>query len=670
MDTRSSTAASGATAAAPAAVALAAPSVPADSSAAAAPAALAAPSTAAALAANPLKTKADLDRVLLDLLSPLAGRYSEGNAGYELGAFGTTYPPRTARMEGWSRVLWGVAPLLAGGGDFPALAAHLEGLRRGTDPNDPAYWGVPGDSDQLLVETAAVALSLLIAPDRFWTPLPLEERKRLHAWLSHIERRELPANNWHFFRILVCAAFRRLCLPVDEAAEAASFDMVEELYRGDGWYEDGCNGNYDFYNPFGFHFYGLVYARLMGELFPERAERYVERARLFAPQFLGFFREDGSNVPYGRSLSYRFAAVSFFSACAFAGAEALPWPVMKGLVLRSLRWWFSRPILDASGVLTVGYAYPNLVMAEQYNSPTSPYWACKAFLVLALGEDHPFWRAEESPLPALSPATPLPRVRFVLNRGAEDVQLLNPGRYPAWEAVQSAAKYCKFAYSARFGFSVSRGSYALEQTGCDSSLVLSEGDGYWRERRRASDQRSGTNWTAGTWIPWPDVEIRTTLVALGEAHLRIHRIRSGRRLEAVEGGFSVPRFLGAEKPAAADVRITAGSAAVLYPWAGSRIDDLGFAVSGNSAADLSAAAAAPRRGDILYPSPNLNLMAPSGAVPILRSSIEAGETVLASFIRAGDPGPTAAAEPPELEIVGDRFFVKGAGGGILAEVEA
>jgi hypothetical protein len=518
---------------------------------------------------------------------------------------------------------------------------------------------------------AAIALSLLVAPDRFWTPLSPAERNNLHAWLSHIERRSLPANNWHFFRILVCSAFRRLGLPVDEAAEAESFDLVESLYRGDGWYEDGCNGNYDFYNPFGFHFYGLVYARLMGDREPERAARYIERARLFAPQFLAFFREDGSNVPYGRSLTYRFAAVSFFSACAFAGVEAVPWPVMKGVVLRNFRWWFSQPILDASGVLSVGYAYPNLVMAEQYNSPTSPYWAFKAYLVLALGTDHPFWKAEEAPLPGLPAATRLAQVHFILNRGAEDVQLLNPGRYPAWEAVQSAAKYCKFAYSARFGFSGARGSYALEQTGCDSMLVLSEdaldqGGGYWRERRRTGDQRSGKNWTFGVWRPWPDVEIRTVLVALGDSHARIHRIRSARCLAAVEGGFSVPRFRGTEPPASPEIRTGAGAAAVSYPWAGSRIDALTAEGRGGPAAR-----SLPRIGEILYPSPNLNLIAPSGAVPALRGTIDPGETILACFVRAGDPEPTAEAAPPRLEFDGGiRFALKETDGRLLAEFEA
>jgi len=622
---------------------------------------------------NPLADRADLARSLLDLLAPLGDRYSEGCAGYSLGATGALYSPRVALLEGWSRVLWGIAPLLSGGGSFPDLGRHLEGLRRGADPGDTAFWGEPEDSDQRLVEMAAIALSLLIARESFWDPLSPEEKKNLHAWLATIQTRKLPANNWHFFRILVCSAFRRLGLPVDERAEAESFDLVDGLYRGDGWYVDGADANYDFYNPFGFHFYGLVYARLMGDLRPDRAARYVERARLFAPQFLALFREDGSVVPYGRSLGYRFAVTSFFSACAFAGVEAVPWAVMKGVVLRNLRWWFARPILDASGVLTVGYAYPNLVMAEQYNSPGSPYWALKAYLPLALGDDHPFWTAEEaplpSPLPAAGPAMRLATPHWIVNRSEEDVQLLCPGRYPPWEAVQAAAKYCKFAYSARFGFSVSHGAWALSQTGCDSMLVLSEGDGYWRERRKTSDQASGPDWTSGRWRPWDDVEIVTTLLALGAWHVRVHRIRSARRLETVEGGFSVPRFLGEGLPETPEILIAdaegpaPAGASVAFSWAASRIEDrllpaeAPYAAPAAPAAPATPAASARRSAGILTLAPNLNILHPHAVLPVLRGSILPGETILACAVRAGDRGPTLSALPPRLEKSGGGIRV-------------
>lgn len=37
-------------------------------------------------------------------------------------------------------------------------------------------------------------------------------------------------------------------------------------------------------------------------------------------------------------------------------------------------------------------------MAEGYNAPGSPYWGLKTFLLLAVAETHPFWRAEPEPI--------------------------------------------------------------------------------------------------------------------------------------------------------------------------------------------------------------------------------------------------------------------------------
>ena len=74
---------------------------------------------------------------------------------------------------------------------------------------------------------------------------------------------------------------------------------------------------------------------------------------------------------------------------------------MKGIVLRHLRWWLKQPMFDRDGVLSVGYSYPNLAMAEDYNAPGSPYWGLKTMLVLALGEGDAFRQAAELPLPPL-----------------------------------------------------------------------------------------------------------------------------------------------------------------------------------------------------------------------------------------------------------------------------
>jgi hypothetical protein len=38
---------------------------------------------------------------------------------------------------------------------------------------------------------------------------------------------------------------------------------------------------------------------------------------------------------------------------------------------------------------------------------------------------------------------------------------------------------------------------------------------------------------------WPDVEVRTWLIAQPSGHVRIHHLRTGRKLTALEGGFAV-----------------------------------------------------------------------------------------------------------------------------------
>ena len=105
---------------------------------------------------------------------------------------------------------------------------------------------------------------------------------------------------------------------------------VNQGYEFAGWYQDGDSGQKDYYISFAIHFYSLFYVRVMNEEDPERCEIYKERAMLFAKEFIYWFDESGASLPYGRSLTYRFSQVSFFSACLMAGIEPFPVGVIKG----------------------------------------------------------------------------------------------------------------------------------------------------------------------------------------------------------------------------------------------------------------------------------------------------------------------------------------------------
>jgi hypothetical protein len=599
---------------------------------------------------NPLLTRDDTRQSLMDLLSPLREYIVPG--GYYLGDTSAHYSPKIALMEGFSRTLWGIGPLVAGyeTGAYPDIERVLSILLQGVDPLSPGYWGEPRDKDQRLVEMASISLSLVIARNAFWEPLNAAQKKQLYIWLSTIEKLELPPSNWHFFRVMVCTAFRELGLPVNEKAEKESFDCIEACYRGDGWYQDGQGGTYDFYNPMGFHFYGLVYAKLAGCRDPARAAVYRERAKLFAANFASWFSDEGAIIPYGRSLCYRFAAVSFFSACAFADTEALPWTQMKGIILRHLRSWMKLPILDKGGILSVGYGYPNLIMADTYNSPGSPYWGLKAYLILALRECHPFWKARENNADSetdgantgnapdtrvISEAIP----SFIITKSKHDAQLLTAGNYPYFDMNHAAQKYCKFAYSARFGFCVSHSNYDIEKTGCDSMLLLSEeaadgGARYWRERRQTTEHSVGANWTRSVWTPWQDVKITTTLISRGLWHIRVHRIESGKNLIGVEGGFALPRYHRFyDALPAINTAALPEEALISFPWGASRI----IALEDASAGDIEPAQQVNKRtGSIIIPAPNLNVLYPSAAIPVISGTIRPGTTEWITAVRAGD----------------------------------
>lgn len=133
----------------------------------------------------------------------------------------------------------------------------------------------------------------------------------------------------------------------------------------------------DYYSSsFAIHFLQLLYAKLAGEEEPERAAEFRKRAQAAALDLVHYFDEEGRAIPFGRSVGYRFAMCSFWGALAYADVELpkpLTWGMVKGIVLRHLRWWQTQPnIWSSSGTLTIGYSYPNMYMAENYNSPGSP----------------------------------------------------------------------------------------------------------------------------------------------------------------------------------------------------------------------------------------------------------------------------------------------------------
>ena len=230
------------------------------------------------------------------------------------------------------------------------------------------------DYDQKMVETAALDLALCLAPDMLWTPLTDAQKQNVYRWLNQMNAHRIHPNNWRFFRILTNMTFARLGLPYDTDQLKDDFGVVEHCYTGGGWYFDGNPGQMDYYIPFAMHFYSLIWSALSPLDADGYATKLKTRSGEFAGDFIQWFSDDGAEIPFGRSLTYRFAHAAFFAAYAFAGAqnESIPWGAVRHTVLTNLHHWFQYPITDAAGVLTIGYQYPNLLMSERYNAPRQP----------------------------------------------------------------------------------------------------------------------------------------------------------------------------------------------------------------------------------------------------------------------------------------------------------
>jgi len=211
-----------------------------------------------------------------------------------------------------------------------------------------------------------------------------------------------------------------------------------------------------------------------------------------------------------------------------------------------------------------------MYMSEDYNSPQSVYWCLKTLVAVILRTDDAFWTSEELPYPDLSSPKAFstavstltaPRHIVCNHPSGNHHFLLSPSQFVAWAMKANQAKYCKFAYSSAFAFSVPTGPL-LEQMAPDNALALSrDGTETWAVRWKWTDEPSFENVDIHrgpasvienveaarvAWWPWADLSVRvtTTLVAPSNRwpdwHIRVHRLPQTRHpLQAVEGGFAI-----------------------------------------------------------------------------------------------------------------------------------
>ena len=544
---------------------------------------------------NQFRTRDDFIRAASALISPLGQYRSPGHARIRVATCtGAGFSETAAQLEGFARPLWAVAILLqlkqqSNQSTSAPLEGALEpwvtGIRAGTDPQSPEYWGDLSDFDQRMVEMESIAFALLANPTVFSFDSEPTTQANLIAWLRQINEHKMPETNWLWFRVLVnIALVKTLHVPLDEvkAHIDKSLEKLDTFDIGEGWSSDGLwseqRKQADYYSgSFAIQFAQLLYIRFAPKYDLARTSKYIEQAREFGKEYWRYFDPQGAAIPFGRSLTYRFAFAAFWAAVAFAGVE-LPAPIkemgsVKGLLLRHLRWWAKQPhIFNTDGTPNIGFAYPNMYLAEDYNSPQSVYWCLKSFLVLGLDDTNAFWQAEELGHPRtrkdimrldnkVGDIKVLWPPRQILCNTREHTFLLSSEQSTTKRFKAREAKYGKLAYSSAFGFSVPCGP-SLEQIAPDSTLLVSLGleEDDWKVRWSPYDVETGEVYMKecgetvpilmSRWKPWKrlNVVIETLLVPPMRRwpgwSVRVHHVKcttslsARERLQIVEGGFA------------------------------------------------------------------------------------------------------------------------------------
>lgn len=559
---------------------------------------------------NPLKTRADLLRATRCLIEPLTRYRSKEGARVKLRpATAAAFDDVAAQLEGFARPLWAISAILESsqGNSHNEIGAWIHGIKAGVDPKSLEYWGDLGDFDQRMVEMESIAFALLAAPQAVTSSLDEISVQHLKAWLSQINEHMMPRNNWRWFRIFVNLALVKVLGVSRSKVESTmkdDFAVLDEFYLGEGWSSDGIWGEErkqaDYYSgSFAIQFAQLLYVRFAKED-EERVERYRQQAQEFAVKYWRYFDTNGTSmmqindsetgtasnlcllgaaIPYGRSLTYRFAFAAFWAAAAVAEVD-LPKPMdspgaIKGMLLRHIRWWTKyTDVFNPDGTMTIGFTYPNMYLSEDYNSRQSVYWCLKSFIILGLPQEHEFWTCDEIPHPL---AANIPRAdlgtvqanrppRHILCSAPEHHFLLSSGQMSTRHFKAREAKYGKLAYSSAFAFSVPSGPL-LHQMAPDSTLSVSLNDGEtWTVRARPFDVQLGSVRVndsgsvpslTSRWTPFKycNLEIQTTLIPLVEYfpgwHVRFHEVRGVEdlktsswfsSLEIVDASFAISAY--------------------------------------------------------------------------------------------------------------------------------
>ena len=315
-----------------------------------------------------------------------------------------------AYMESFGRLMAGLAPWLSLPDDESAEGAQRKQLRewalksyaQAVDPKSQDYllWRT---ENQTLVDAAYIAESFIRAYDVLWAPLDSLTKQRYITEFTQLRRVDPSYSNWLLFSTTIESFLLKAGAPYDTYRISSSLRKIEEWYVGDGWYSDGPNFSFDYYNSFVIH---PMYVEAL-EIFTGAGKRtkiwnmpkcdYQQastRMQRFGVTLERLVSPEGTLPVFGRSITYRTGTLQ--SLALLAWRNWLPEELSNGQVRSAMTAVIQRMFSDnrnfnEKGFLTLGFNGSQPKISDYYTNNGSLYMASLAFLPLGLPSDAPFW---------------------------------------------------------------------------------------------------------------------------------------------------------------------------------------------------------------------------------------------------------------------------------------
>ncbi len=357
--------------------------------------------------------------ILYQMAAPVLSNMSEGKLKENmLAEFSPTWDGRDKRvtyMECFGRLMAGLAPWLSLPDDDTAEGKQRKQLRewalksyaQSVDPESKDYllWRKEG---QPLVDAAYIAESFLRGYDALWVPLDDLTKQRYIAEFQQLRRVDPPYTNWLLFSSTVECFLKKAGAQTDYYRITSALRKVDEWYVGDGWYSDGEDFAFDYYNSFVIHPMYVECLEVMtnggkqniwnvkGGNFPNALKR-MQRFGMILERFVS---PEGTFPVFGRSITYRTGVLQPLALLSLRGW--LPKELPAGQVRAAMTAVIQRMFGDnrnfnAEGYLTLGFngSQPNI--SDWYTNNDRLYLASLAFLPLGLPTDAPFWTDAPQP---------------------------------------------------------------------------------------------------------------------------------------------------------------------------------------------------------------------------------------------------------------------------------